>query len=197
MANVIDQLRSEHTDIARILDIFEDELGKIETGSAPDYALIRNIADYFLDFPDTCHHPKEDVLYRSLIATRPVSLGPVVDIEAEHKVVGKIAREFAIGIRCTEPETDTLHASLVELAQRFIKIQRRHLQTEEARLFPMALDTLSEDDFAAIDARIVSATDPVFGNIPEARYELLCEKILSWDGEESDGDPADFKSALA
>lgn len=194
MANVIDQLRSEHGDVVKILKILEAELDKFEGPGVPDYDLISNIAEYFLDYPDACHHPKEDAVYRALIASRPVSTGPVFDMEAEHRVIHELVLNFADAAEDIDGEGD-MSPRFLKIARRFIDVQLQHIATEEAKLFPMALDALSDDDWAAIDARIVSKTDPVFGNIPEAQFELLRERITSWDGVKSDTRQSDFASA--
>lgn len=184
MANLIDQLRAEHVGMAKILRVLEAELDKFGTAETPDYDLIWCTSDYFLDYPEACHHPKEDAVYRSLVASRPVATGSVLDIEAEHITTSKLARKFARAVQDWGSNKDESQASFIEVARQFIEAQRQHMNTEEAKLFPMALDALTDDDWAAIDTRIVSKKDPVFGSIPDERFNALREMILAWEPAE-------------
>ena len=190
MGTLIDELSAEHANMALILNILEGELDWLDSGQAADTALIRDIADYFLDYPDACHHPKEDAVYRCLVASRPVSMGPVIDIESEHKTLAKIARSFAGSARAVDPTDPSARSSFVEAGHRFIDAQRQHIGREERELFPMALDALSESDWESISARVTSKTDPVFKNLPEARFEALREKITTGDLEVTASIPA-------
>ena len=57
---VVDTLREEHRNIARLLRALEHQVAIFSNADAPDYDVIVGVADYFLDYPDRCHHPKED-----------------------------------------------------------------------------------------------------------------------------------------
>ena len=49
---------------------------------------------------------------------------------------------------------------------------------EEADLFPIVAKTLNAQDWAAIDAALKPATDPLFGANATRQYEVLRHEIL-------------------
>jgi len=59
MSSVIEVLLEEHKNIARLLNAMENQLEKLATANDPDLDLLQSIANYFCDYPDHCHHPKE------------------------------------------------------------------------------------------------------------------------------------------
>ncbi len=81
MVAVLRVLRQEHADLARLLDMVEAQLGG---DGAPDVALLTGILDYIWTYPDQYHHPKEDLIYRTL-CRHDARLAPAIDdLEAEH-----------------------------------------------------------------------------------------------------------------
>ena len=59
MTRMIELLRDEHRDIEQLLKVLEDELKVFDCRERPDYEIIQAIIDYFQDYPDCCHHPKD------------------------------------------------------------------------------------------------------------------------------------------
>jgi len=61
MTEMIEILRQEHRSIESLLRVLERELGVFDRGERPDYEVVLAVIDYFEDYPDKCHHPKEDI----------------------------------------------------------------------------------------------------------------------------------------
>jgi hemerythrin-like domain-containing protein len=73
---ILRRLREEHRNIARVLKALEHQLAIFDHGEQPDYDVLVAAAEYFTGFPDRCHHPKEDLIFRNLKkAKRSKSLG--------------------------------------------------------------------------------------------------------------------------
>lgn len=62
MIEIIEVLREEHRNIEKLLRVLERELSVFDRGDHPDYVVIEAVVDYFKDYPDRCHHPKEDII---------------------------------------------------------------------------------------------------------------------------------------
>ncbi len=88
MVAVLRVLRQEHADLARLLDMVEAQLGG---DGAPDFELLTGILDYFLTYPDQYHHPKEDLIYRTL-CRHDARLGPVFHGKAPPRLSNLEAR---------------------------------------------------------------------------------------------------------
>jgi hemerythrin-like domain-containing protein len=66
MTDIIEVLRQEHRNIESLLCVLERELSVFDRGDRPDYEVVLAIIDYFKDYPDCCHHPKEDMIVEKL-----------------------------------------------------------------------------------------------------------------------------------
>ena len=66
MTYVIEVLRQEHRNIEKLLQVLERELSIFDRGDRPEYEVIVRVFDYFQEYPDSCHHPKEDMIFDKL-----------------------------------------------------------------------------------------------------------------------------------
>jgi hemerythrin-like domain-containing protein len=41
----------------------EQELSVFDRGERPDYEVFAAVIEFFKKYPDSCHHPKEDIIY--------------------------------------------------------------------------------------------------------------------------------------
>ena len=48
--------------------LLERELTVFDRGDRPNYEIVLAVIDYFKDYPDSCHHPKEDMIFEKLEA---------------------------------------------------------------------------------------------------------------------------------
>jgi len=71
MSDAIVLLRLEHEHLARLLDVVERRLGAIEGEGEADPGLLALAHEHLAGYPDACHHPMEDLVYRSLGSDQP------------------------------------------------------------------------------------------------------------------------------
>lgn len=84
MTQVIGILREEHLNIEKLLLVLERELCVFNRAKRPDYHVVHSIIEYFQDYPDSCHHPKENMIFEKLKARDPIAAASVSDLEPEH-----------------------------------------------------------------------------------------------------------------
>lgn len=183
MSEIIDKLEQEHANIEKLLDVLEGELSAFAKAEPVYYELILDIIDYFLDYPDLAHHPKEDLIYQKLRERDPKVAAQVGDLEAEHQNVGTLTREFAQTVRAVLLDTEISREDVVRAAKSFIDFQRRHLEMERTTFFPAALGALNEADWVAIDAAAQDRPDPLFNGVAAQRYERLYRDIMNWSSK--------------
>ncbi len=183
MPKIIDILLEEHQNIEKLLLVLEHELEVFDRSGRPDYEIIQSIIDYFQDYPETCHHPKEDMIFRKLKARDAAAAKSVGEVEAEHEVEARRLRSFALAVDSVLAGQEILRESFHTAAQEFVEHQRRHLQKEERLLFPAAMKTLRPEDWAEIDARLDDRQDPLFDAVVEEKFHNLQETILRWERE--------------
>jgi len=183
MANIIDQIRTEHGHMAKLLDALERQVAIFDQGGRPDYEIVSGITDYFLDYPDRCHHPKEDLLARKVVEGDDDGASPLRKLEAQHEELGILTRRFHQYVRRVLDEAELPRQDFVRAAREFIASQRHHMQMEEEHFLPLAESLLGPDDLAAIDSALFAERDPLMDPGSEARYATLREAILSWEGD--------------
>jgi hemerythrin-like domain-containing protein len=180
MTDVIRLLRREHSNIAQLLDVLDRQADLLGRGEAADFDIIEAIVDYFLGYPNLYHHPMEDLVYQKLLVRDPRTAALIGDLRREHEEEAARTREFAAAVRAVLEDVNVSRESLHERASAFIAYQRRHMGKEERLVFPAALLTLTQSDWADIRARITDREDPLFGRNVGNRYVTLRRDILDW-----------------
>src|SRR5664279_6608814 len=66
MSNIIQILLEEHRNIDRLLLVLERELEIFDRSEEPDYEILQAVIQYFQDYPENCHHPKEGMVFEKL-----------------------------------------------------------------------------------------------------------------------------------
>ena len=176
-------LRQEHANMTLLLDLLECQLAAVRQDEAADFALLGEIVDYFLTYPDLVHHPKEDILFYRLREVDPAAGIKAEDLLSGHEALGLLARRVARAmVDHILLGTDETRLWFVSLAQSFIDTNRRHMAEEEQYFFPLALRTLSKADWAAIDRKISGKNDPLFGTLVETRFQSLHQILAKTSG---------------
>ena len=159
MPKIIDLLLEEHQNIEKLLLVLEHELAIFDRGGRPDYEILQTIIQYFQDYPERCHHAKEEMIFEKLKARDAVAAKRFGDAEAEHEVESRRLRSFARAVESVLADQEFLRESFHLAVHDFIEHQRQHLQKEERLLFPAAIKALRREDWAAIGARLDNRKD--------------------------------------
>lgn len=188
MVKSIDLLRAEHADMARLFDALEHQLGLLANGDTPDYDVVEGVVDYCLDYPDQCHHPKEDIVFARLQERDPEASKAVGDLEQEHLKLSVLTQEFADAVHRVHADAEISRDAFMDLARRFLDGYRSHMTMEETIFFPLALASFLDQDWSDVDARITKRDDPLFGTQVAARFAALRDAILLWEREDEDAE---------
>ena len=183
MSRVIESLREEHRNLARLLDALDHQVEVFAEAVRPDYDVICGVAEYFLDYPDRFHHPKENAVLEVLRRVHPDRAAGLVDLVGEHRALHDDAARFRDVVGALLNDTDIARSTIVGAAGRFIDDQRHHMRMEEDVFFPVAERVLSPEHWSEIELRISDARDPLFGDADEVRFARLRERLLSWERE--------------
>ncbi len=187
MSNIIQILLEEHRNIDRLLLVLEHELEVFDRSEEPDYEILRAIIEYFQDYPEDCHHPKEDMVFEKLKMRDPAVASRIGDVEAEHEVETERLRKLVEAVEEILAGREFLRQTFHDVVNDFIKHQRQHMDKEERLLFPAAVQRLRPEDWAAIDARLDDRKDPLFNGAVETKFQALQRTILRWERETETG----------
>jgi hemerythrin-like domain-containing protein len=177
MSRVMEQLRTDHVNIARLISLLDLQMGEFDRAGAPDFELMTDILDYALNYPELCHHPTEDLVYQRLMERDPASSAVVLDLLEEHRKLTLITKEFADLLARVVLDGEVPRERLGALGREFVATNRRHIEREETIVFPLAEKALTDQDWAEIDAAI-SADDPLFGAEVADQFRALYQSIV-------------------
>src|SRR5215831_5598385 len=180
MVDIIQGLRQEHRNIESLLRVLERELSVFDRGERPDYEVVLAVLDYFKDYPDCCHHPKEDMIVEKLKARDPVAAATIGDLAGEHQEGTRRLGRVAQAVERVLSDQDLVRQNVDNIIRDFIDHERQHMAMEERIVFPTALDALRPEDWADIALKMADRYDPF--------YQPGFEDSLS---------PADFGNLIA
>ncbi len=182
MTEILDILREEHHNIEKLLLVLERELRVFNRAERPDYHVVQSVIEYFQDYPDCCHHPKEDMIFEKLKARDPAAAASVGDLEAEHGKGSKRLRRVARAVESILADQEILRQTVDEIIRDFIDHERQHMAMEERIFFPAVVEVLQPQDWAEIYAGLTARMDPL-NTALEDKYRLLRQLILQWEQE--------------
>ncbi len=161
--------------------MLEQELSVFDRRERPDYQLLQAVIKYCKEFPDRCHHPKEDMILQLVRQRDPAAAARTGDLEAEHAEEERRLRRFSRVIDSILIDRE-LERQIFDKVRDFIAFERRHAELEERLLFPAALVALRPEDWASLDAHLDDAQDPLFNGTMQEEYASLRQK-LRWEEE--------------
>lgn len=170
MPAAMDALRSEHRTMSHLLTMLERQIELFEETQHPDYDLIKEIIDYFLTYPDLCHHPKEDLILSRLRKRDPEAADRVGALDEEHDDLSDQLRDFSHAVVNILLDLEVPRDTFVKLARDFIDRERKHMANEERVFFPAALEGLTDEDWSEIDSAMDRFKDPLAGGDAGIRF---------------------------
>lgn len=178
----LDVLHQEHRAIARMLDLLDRQVVLLENRLEADIDVLKEVIDYFRTFPDVYHHPKEDLIVRCIARRDPASGDLLSSLADEHEAGSKDLADLsrALVAMLLEPERET--PRFVDLARGFIASERRHMAWEDGNFFDIAAASLTNDDWADIERRIVRLGEPRFEHLARERFQHIGTEAARWRG---------------
>jgi hemerythrin-like domain-containing protein len=183
MSRLIEILLKEHRNIEKLLRVLEQELDVFDRPESPDYEILQAVVEYFQDYPESYHHPKEDIVFEKLKLRDPSAVARIGDVEAEHQLEAKRLRRFAQAINDILAGREYPRQSFHNVVRDFIDHQRQHMHKEEQLLYPAAIKGLRAEDWAEIESRLNNRKDPLFDGVAEKKFDALRQTVLRWERE--------------
>ncbi len=185
MVKIMEALREEHRNLTKLLVILEGQIAIFGEGGKPNYELLDKILDYMLNYSDLFHHPKEDLIFEKLRIRNPVATEAVGELEEEHNRLAELTKLFATAVSNIISEVQVPRENVLNVAREYVDSMRRHIEMEEQKFFPAAMENLTEADWAEIHAADDQPADPLFGPDTEESFESLREEIMALAEDET------------
>jgi hemerythrin-like domain-containing protein len=167
----------QKTPFSRVLDVLEHQIERLEGGAPIDEPLVSAAAAYLRGFPDECHHPKEDLVYRKLAERDPGAAASLSHLLADHQKLSAAAEGFDHALQGVLAAAGSIGSDQTEPLRNFLRSYRRHMEAEELGFFPAVLGSLDRDDLAELDHELFDRADPLFDPAAEARFAELRREV--------------------
>ena len=181
MTEIIEVLRQEHRNIEELLRVLERELSVFDRGDRPDYEVILAVIDYFKEYPDSCHHPKEDIIVERFKARDPKAAAAIGDLEKEHREGSRRLHRVAQAVESVLNDQDLLRQTVDDIIRDFIDHERRHIDMEERVVFPAMLKALKPEDWADIASQLTKRYGPLSQPDFEEKFSTFRRNILEME----------------
>jgi hemerythrin-like domain-containing protein len=175
---VIDDLRQDHINISRVLDVLEQQLARLESGERPDYYLMTKSAEYIQEYPDIFHHPREDAMFAVYLEDHKEGREQIEALQKEHEELRALTVSLRETVECLFHGGVVGRDEVLDQITHFIDRQREHIGKEESEVFPMIKAALTAEQWGRIDAMVPVVADPVFGPNLKSQYESLYRRIF-------------------
>lgn len=169
------ELRQDHRNMAILLDLLQQEIDRIDRpDESPDFELLHDIMRYMTVYPDTMHHPKEDLIYAGMQAIQPELAEGLEQVEVDHKDIAELGKRLRDDVEAIVAGTIEARERVIGDAQKYVHRLREHMTWEEEDLFPRA-DGMG--DGLKLDTSHLDAADPVFGVQRDATFGSLSQTV--------------------
>jgi len=179
MSDIILMLCIEHKNMNRVLEALDHQFSAIDRREPIAIETVISGLEYCRTYPDRCHHPKENLIFRRLCLRDPQLCDELGDLQDDHAILGATVRTVAdLAVESARGLPGSA-AGLAEVGRHFIALYRRHMTLEEAVFFPAALRALTPEDWDELDFRVFDGVDPLFSDRVEQRFQALIADILA------------------
>jgi hemerythrin-like domain-containing protein len=178
MIEIIEILRQEHRNIEKLLRVMEQELSIFDRGERPDYEVFGAVIDFFKKYPDSCHHPKEDIIYEKFKTRAPDRAPSIADLEVEHREGAVRLRRVAHVIDNVLNDQELLRENVDRIVRDFIDNERKHIALEDEVIFPAIVEALQPGDWADIALIMADRYGPPLEADFEEQFSTFRRNIL-------------------
>lgn len=177
MAGIMQQLKTDHGNIARLLSTLEEQMDILHAQQSADFDLMHDIMVYMTQYPDHTHHPMEDLMFEKLVVYDSGAIDIVARLKREHEGLAEKGERFLEMLRHVVDGALVEREALGEAGRNYIAFLRSHMEIEDADAFPRAERTLSDQDWDDVASSMDARADPVFGPVIAEEFRSLYDYI--------------------
>lgn len=176
------RLVREHGNVAQLLLVLEAQLEILSVGEPCDLELVSEVLHYLVNFHDRFHHPREKAASLHVAARVVSARSALAAIARQHAELEARGAALLLAIDGPAIEPEPMRRALGVDGFAYVALLRAHMLAEESSLFPLVERTLTDDEWAAIVARVGASIDPLWGASDHAGYAALYERLTKSAG---------------
>jgi len=174
-------LRRDHVHFSLILDMLDRQADALENGDKKAEPIIALGLKYFRDYPRKVHHPMEDAIYGILRHHMERGVDKLFNALEEHAELHQELAAVSAAASSLARKDDAAVAGFCARLRKFTTRERRHMEMEEAYLYPAAVHMLTPEEWASVAASCSSEKDPIFSDEIADSFDRLFAEILMRD----------------
>jgi hemerythrin-like domain-containing protein len=173
-------IQDEHRSITAVIEGLRHIMAEVSSGgAAPDFELLSAMFRYIEAFPERLHHPKEDDFLFARLRLRRPEAAPLLDrLHGEHVVGRERFAELQAALEAYRRDPGRFR-DFAERVERYAHFHWLHMRREEDEVLPLARESLTAEDWAAIDAAFSSNSDPIVGVSATREFRALFRRIVA------------------
>ena len=179
ISDILAGLQQDHRNMALLLTHLDKAAERIHDGKDDNFELVDDIMLYMTLYPDTVHHPNENLLYAELRAVRPDLSSGMARVGTDHRSIehdGIAIRDMVGSILSGDI---VRRNAVVSATHRYAENLRKHMKWEEQDLF-LRIRRMVEDGHRTVEsAQILHKKDPLFTDTREAWFDELYQRLMS------------------
>ncbi len=178
MSNPFEILNEQHQNIAKLIQLIEREIDRVDDEDVPNVSLLMDIMQYLTRYVDVAHHPLEEALIARYKEKWETSTEEIDECQRQHHSLVDEGRDFMAVVEAVREEQLVERSQFSITGREFVEAQLDHINLEESKVFPELKARLDEKELEAVAAEISSRKDPLFGSIVDKEYQNLYDYIL-------------------
>lgn len=170
-------IRAEHRSLGYVVHTLQHLLREVTAQkAAADFELVATMLYYIGEFPDRCHHPKEDQhLFKRLRRRTALANTVLADLENQHVMAAGMLSSLEQAFVHWQAGAPQGLRPFALMADAYADFLWSHMEQEENHVIPLARKYLTTDDWLAIDLAFGANDDPLCG--PHVRDEFARLKL--------------------
>ena len=174
-ARLLAELRQDHRNMAVLLNLLQEEVEHIDhEDENADFELMQEIMRYMTLYPDTTHHPKEDLVYAAMQTQHPELAQGLDAVDEDHRDIADFSRRLLGDIQAVVAGEYVTRERVIRDAQQYVTRLRKHMAWEEEDLFTRAESMVDELE---LDTTSLDASDPLFGSKKDPSFSGLLQNV--------------------
>ena len=172
---MLNQLRLDHANMARMLHVLQLKQKKLEKGERPNFQLMREVVDYILAYMEDFTAPLERVFIECLQAKAPDQVSQVENMLSDYRKLKPRLEQLSSDIDIVLMDMVLTMDRFAEDLKQYLAAHRAYLRQEREVLFPLVEKHFDEEDLEALRQALPEGAEKELGRLQEAYPELYAE----------------------
>jgi len=178
MKNILNKLHNDHMNFIKLLTYLEKQYHLLEDFERSELSSVLDAIKYMKEYPDCIHHPLENIVFKYYLDHYEEAHEKITELLHEHEEMPLLTNKLIDMLQGALADIPQRHDELCRCLEKYISLQKKHMNEEEAHVYPILDSTLNENDWNKIDNELAYVEDPLFGEKVKKSYQGLIQQIV-------------------